>query len=129
MNQFFSDLRAVIFIFGIFWGIRTLFKEYRENKIKVNKKCFLFFALGVIFFEIVIVVCLVTLCSNLLFDIKNIMSYAMFSWALSSFCYSGYMFSGTSSNNDESKMERFRGKVAIFCGLYFLLITVISYEM
>ncbi len=129
MSRFSSDLRVVIFVFGIFWGIRTLFKIYRENKIKVNKKCFPLFAIGVIFFEVVIVICLVTLCSDLFSGVKNIMSYAIFCWALSCFCYSGYLFSGTSSKDDESKMERFRGKVAIFCGIYFLLITVISYEM
>ncbi len=53
----------------------------------------------------------------------------MFSWALSCFSYSGYMFTGTGLNSAESKMERFRGKVAIFCGLYFVLVTIVSYEI
>lgn len=128
MSQFSSDLRILIFIFGIYWGIRTVIKEYGINKMKTNKKCFPLFVSAVFFFEVVIVICLITLCTNWFFAVRNIMSYAIFSWALCSFCYSGYMFSGVATNDNESKMEKFKGKVAIWCGIYFVLVTIVSYE-
>lgn len=129
MSQFSSDLRLVIFIFGIFWGIRTLIKEYRINLIRVNQKYFPLFALAVFWVEVLVVWAIIWLCSDWLYDVKNICSYVIFCLALACFCYSGYMFSGIASNDEESKKEKFRGKVAIAIGLYWLLATIVSYEM
>lgn len=129
MNLFPFDAHLIGICCGIYAGIATLIKEYRKNIMDDNKKCFPLFALAVFFWELVMAWGVITICSDFLDNVKNIGSYAIFCWAVSCFCYSGYMFSGIVTNDDEAKKEKFRGKVAIFCGLYFLLITVISYEM
>ena len=128
MTQFSSDIKVLIFLFGIFWGIKTIIKECRINKTRTNKKCFPFFALAVFFFEVAIVMGIFWLCTDWFIYERNYFCYALFSWALSCFCYSGYMFSGI-VNDDEAKKEKFRGKVAIAIGLYWLLATIVSYEM
>ncbi len=129
MSQFSSDVRLLIFIFGLFWGIIVILKEYRRNMIRTIQKSFHFFVLSVFFFELVLLWGIITMCSDLLSNVKNIGSYAIFSWALSCFSYSRYMFTGVAFSDDNLKMEKFRGKVAIGMGVYFLLIAIVTYEM
>ncbi len=40
MSQFPLDIRILMFVFGLYWGIRISLKEYQINRAKVNKKCF-----------------------------------------------------------------------------------------
>ena len=128
MSQFSSDLRLVIFIFGIFWGIRTLIKEYQKNKIKLNPKCFIFFVLAVFFFEVVIIWEIFTICNVFLEQMEDISNYIIFSWALSCFSFSGYIFTDAALNGNVSQSDKFKGKVAFGIGIYLTLGAIVFFQ-
>ena len=124
MSQFSSDLRVVIFVLGLYWGIRTLLKEYKKNKTRANKKCFIFFILAVFFWELIMFWGIIMLCSDFFANVKNIGCYAIFCWALLCFNLWGYVFTDARSNGDVSQVDKFKGKVAFCCGIYFVLVAI-----
>lgn len=121
MNLFPFDPRILILCSGIPFGICCVFKEYQKVKLKTDKKCFFFFVMAVLFFEVVIIWGIVLLCSDFSKQVMNVANYMSFSWALSCFSFSGYIFSDNALNGDVSSVDKFKGKVAIGIGIYLMV--------
>lgn len=137
MDQFVSDVRVLIFVFGIFWFIRCGIKEYQKVRQKPNPGIFIFYALAIFFFEVELVLLLACLCSDYLIRANilcsNFSDYtydicicAVLCMALSSFCFSGYVFIDAALNGDVSKEEKRKGKMYFFCGLYFVVVVIVT---
>ena len=118
MNLFPFDPRILILYSGIPFGICCVFRKYKKVKVKTNKKCFFFFAMAVLFFEVVVVWGIILLCSDFSEQVVSLANYMVFSWALSCFSFSAYVFSDNALNGDVSRADKFKGKVAFGLGIY-----------
>ena len=125
MNLLSFDLRILALCVGVYAGIGGLIKEYQKVKVKSYKRCFLFYILAVLFFEVDMVWGIVLLCSDSFWMVRQFGSYMVLSLALTCFCFSGYIFTDNVLNGDVSSKDKLQGKVAIGIGIYLTVGTML----
>lgn len=112
-------------------------KRVPKSQAKTESRNFYLLCFGDIFFEVELVLLLACLCSDYLIRANilcsNFSDYtydicicAVLCMALSGFCLSGYVFTDAALNGDVSKEEKRKGKMYFFCGLYFVVVVIVT---
>ncbi len=126
MNLFSFDLRILILFIGLPLGICSVLKEYQTIKTKPYKRCFFFYVLAVLFFEVDMVWGIISMCSGSLSQVKHCASYMSLILALACFSFSGYVISDNVLNGDVTSEDKLEAKLAIGVGIYFTVVTIVS---